>query len=374
MRTPRRLGAVALVLGGMVTAQGCAAIIGADFGDDPVLLDAGGATGAPDAGVDAQPDAEGTAGGDAQDAAELDAGGCGTIDASPAVLLSSSASPQFLALGSGDLYVTTGATGSLFSCALPSGCGATPSVLFSGKDVYGIAIDNQNAYATDYITGDLLVCTLAGCANSPQAYGPNIASNNFGGGVRLAGSSVLWVDVGHVYAAPLSNLSSYKAIATGSSVDDVAFAPAYLGGTVFWTDTGAGTISSCQLSSCGTTTKVLVSNQLSPAYLAVDSNHLYWTDADSNNGSIVQVNLDGSAATTLASSQPSPWGIAVDSKCVYWADYIAGGSVKRCAIGGCNATPSLVAGNQQRPKGVAVDGAYVYWSVESEGTVKKLPK
>ncbi len=38
------------------------------------------------------------------------------------------------------------------------------------------------------------------------------------------------------------------------------------------------------------------------------------------------------------------------------------GRVAKCAIGGCNNSPTVIAANQDGPAGIAVDAMHVYWA------------
>jgi hypothetical protein len=64
-----------------------------------------------------------------------------------------------------------------------------------------------------------------------------------------------------------------------------------------------------------------------------------------------------STATTLASGRSSPRGIAVDANNVYWVE---GGSVYRCAIGGCGNSPAAIA--SASGQAIAIDATHIYVS------------
>ncbi|HEY8039145.1 MAG TPA: hypothetical protein VIF15_05095, partial [Polyangiaceae bacterium] len=50
-------------------------------------------------------------------------------------------------------------------------------------------------------------------------------------------------------------------------------------------------------------------------------------------------------AGALADGQAGPDGIAVDATSVYWTNHL-GGQVMKCAIAGCNDSPTVLAGGQ----------------------------
>jgi hypothetical protein len=62
-------------------------------------------------------------------------------------------------------------------------------------------------------------------------------------------------------------------------------------------------------------------------------------------------------------------GIAIDAAALYFTELgnmTAGaqgtGRVAKCAIAGCNDSPTAIAGYVNAPLGIAVDGTYVYWT------------
>lgn len=63
-----------------------------------------------------------------------------------------------------------------------------------------------------------------------------------------------------------------------------------------------------------------------PIDLAVDTTSVYWTDTGA--GTVARVPLGGGAATTLAAGQSSPTGIALDQANVYWTNMGNGSVVK----------------------------------------------
>jgi len=58
----------------------------------------------------------------------------------------------------------------------------------------------------------------------------------------------------------------------------------------------------------------IVSNQVTPGTIAVDSTTVYWT----TNRAVMKAPLHGGTVITLAADQDAPDAIAVDSASVYW--------------------------------------------------------
>jgi hypothetical protein len=44
------------------------------------------------------------------------------------------------------------------------------------------------------------------------------------------------------------------------------------------------------------------------------------------------------------------------------------GRVAKCAVGGCNDNPTVIASNQDGPTGIAVDAMHVYWATSGAST------
>ncbi len=78
----------------------------------------------------------------------------------------------------------------------------------------------------------------------------------------------------------------------------------------------------------------------------MDADNVYWTETGDS-----------------ANSGPTPPGA---------------GRVAKCATGGCNDSPTVVAGYQDGPTGIAVDAAHVYWAAygasATNGTISVAAK
>lgn len=71
----------------------------------------------------------------------------------------------------------------------------------------------------------------------------------------------------------------------------------------------------------------------------------------------------GKPVVPIAVNEPGAWAIALDGTNVYWTiNMSTGGSVKKCAIAGCNNNPTILASGQSGPNAIAVNGDDVFWT------------
>jgi hypothetical protein len=119
---------------------------------------------------------------------------------------------------------------------------------------------------------------------------------------------------------------------------------------------------------------LLVSGDVSPLGLAVDSHNLYWTNFFPNPDAGQQIMtadkfLPGDASS-LAENQNGPLGIALDGSYVYWTN-IDDGRIMRVAKAG-GAAELVATGNI--PRSIAVDNKLIYWTDCGSSNVMALAK
>jgi hypothetical protein len=125
-------------------------------------------------------------------------------------------------------------------CAI-SGFATNPTVIGAAQaGPQGIAADATNVYWGNATGGNLVKCSVSGCAPNPTTIAFGLAN----------GAPVIAVDATNVYWIEPSNLTA--------------------------------SIETCPIAGCGDHPATLVSGQILPNALAVDATSVYWTDQDSD--------------------------------------------------------------------------------------------
>ncbi|MHB8420025.1 MAG: NHL repeat-containing protein [Myxococcales bacterium] len=294
-------------------------------------------------------------------------GSSGSHEGQLTVLATGQISPGPIALDSINVYwLDPGNVTDCWPCSVPglvnkvpiSGGGA--SNLFSGGDLFGLAVGAARVYlTTNYIdmlsgnrVGTLVAAPVGGAAFATLA-------------TVDAGAGFVAVDATNVY------WSSYP----GSRTEAIWKVPLG-GGAVTTLCSGCGgplAVGATDLFFCngfsvqkvpldgGSVATLFTAAGAYPQCIAIDATHVYFGTSD---GEVLRIAADGGSPTVLASGRSSPIGIVVDATSVYWSEQSAscyGGAVVKVPIGGGTVT-TLASGPEIEPAGVAVDGTSVYWT------------
>ena len=197
-----------------------------------------------------------------------------------------------------------------------SGSKCQPAVLATGAGAYEMALDATNLYWIDTAANTVVKLALSGGSPVNLATGQNVPD-----GIALDAANVYWTTSG--------------------------------GGS-------AGTVMKCAIGGCANSPQVLASARSDPTGIAVDANNVYWGEYTSS--PIQSLPLAGGTPVPLTTvSNGQPGDVRVDSTAVYWVAP-GGGTVNRCSIGGCGASPTTLVSGRSSPQFMGIDGANLYWT------------
>jgi virginiamycin B lyase len=242
-------------------------------------------------------------------------------------------------------------SGNTIGRANPDGSGANERFVAGANDPFGIAVDAQHLYWTNFGTGSGHGSTI-GRANLDGTG----AEQRFITGAD--GPSATTVDRQHIYWTNIASGTIGRANLDGTGVDQRfitgANAPvgvAVDGQHIYWSNGGSNAIGRANLD--GTrVSEDFISGADGVAGLAVDGQHIYWGNA--GDGTIGRANIDGAGANqSFISGAGVPNGVSVDGQHIYWTDS-NGSTIGRANIDGTGADPSFITG-ADHPYGLAVD-------------------
>jgi hypothetical protein len=122
----------------------------------------------------------------------------------------------------------------------------------------------------------------------------------------------------------------------------------------------------CQAGTCHALP--IVSNSAGASGIAVDSTNVYWIGAAVWKCAVTGCN---NTPTQLARfGVPTPIGVASDGTSVY---FTALSEVMQCAIGGCQNAPTVLATNLNTASAIAIYGGDIYFTDEGTGDVMSCP-
>jgi hypothetical protein len=280
--------------------------------------------------------------------------------------------------GGGKRPVISVLSAQVLECAV-GGCNNRPTVLATlpaAGEVGGLplapsalAVDSTNVYWT---TGDsVLTCAIGGCGCSPTVVVGGLTQPP---GVTVAAGRLFWSVwangspyTGQVQTCTTTGCANVTTLAGGQggplglTADD---------SNVYWADTygpnGGGSISACAVAGCNgapTLMSAVGTPDGNPRNLTSDATRLFWTDGTGGIVQCAKADCAGTQITLVAGHNNLDVGaIAIDATDVYWRDT----NIYKCAIDGCNGTPTLVAtasaDSFQWDGTLAVDATRVYWT------------
>jgi len=242
----------------------------------------------------------------------------------------------------------------------------SPRVLVSGLPLNGaLAIDSENVY---------FLATTA--VDSVPLDGGTVRELATG----LADLNYIAVDSTQAYFSvePASGTGPVMGVAlTGGAAFTLAPSReqpngvAVAGGKVYWAEQWDGSVNGAVLSVPvgGGPPEVVVSGEVGPEQLAVDSVNVYFANWDWGGTTVVQSPESPGAAQTVATLH-RPLGVAIDSSNVYFSSIGDGGTVNQVQKGG---GAVLILAASPAAGTIASDGTNVYWSDFVLKTVQKVP-
>jgi sugar lactone lactonase YvrE len=206
------------------------------------------------------------------------------------------------------------------------GTGVNQSFITAADDPFGVAVDGQHIYWTNYGNGSVHSTTI--------------------GRAKLDGSDAT------------------QSFITGA---DQPAAVAVDGQHIYWANAGSNAIGRANLDGTGVNQRFITGAHI-PISLAVDGQHIYWGNGNIN--AIGRANLDGTGVNeTFITGADGLAGLAVDSRHIYWGN--AGtGTIGRASLDGTGVNQSFITtSGTEVPNGVAVDSQHIYWSDSYGSTI-----
>jgi hypothetical protein len=209
-----------------------------------------------------------------------------------------------------------------------------------------------------------------GAPNAIAVDGTNVYWVNAGTGGGMARKSVIPSTGGQVMKCARPGCDGAPTVlAAGFTSLPFAPVPFAVGSAgLYFDDFSTGTVA-CGLDGCGDA-GVLVS-MTHAIRLAADATHVYSAGVD---GLLEMTTAGDAGAAVLYSGNDWPRSVAVDATDAYFVT--GNGIVMKCAIGGCNGTPTVVATGALVGVEIALDANNVYWTAVNggPGTIFACPK
>jgi hypothetical protein len=198
---------------------------------------------------------------------------------------------------------------------------------------FGVAFDST--YSWVYVLDQGAVSTSQGGANGIVRMKPDGTQLSlFAGGLGPGQGASLCIDSQNLYVTdPVDNRVAYCSLSGTSCTPTTAITVSspvgvYSDGTFLWVTAHDGTVSRCNVNSnCGNSPKVIAVAQKNPNAIVADKDYVYW--ANTGNGQIMRCAVGGCGATpTILATVSNPYTMAIDDQAIYWSD---GGGIKKLA-------------------------------------------
>jgi hypothetical protein len=231
------------------------------------------------------------------------------------------------------------------------GSGVNQRLVTGANDPFGVAVDAQHLYWTNFGSGSPHGSTI-GRANLDGSGAEQrfITGADDPSATTVDGQHIYWTNIasGTIGRANLNGTGIDQSFITGASAP---VSVAVDGQHVYWGSGGSNAIGRANLDGTGVN-QSFITGADGLAGLAVDGQHIYWGNA--GNGTIGRANLDGGGVDqSFMTGAGVPNGLAVDGQHIYWTDS-NGGTIGRANLDGTGADPSFVTG-ADHPYGLAVD-------------------
>ena len=263
----------------------------------------------------------------------------------------------------------------MFSAPVTGGGGMVGNEIYLSKGIGNLQFTNNALYWNYYqspaghVTSYTQTCTPSDCANTLQDFPSGVATAKYQyGGFATNGTRLYWwATATQIDWCTISSCTTPSTYTTGAS--NTAPNPGTMAAnatTMFWLDTTAGGVLSCQtnINSCVSPFTV-VSGRSGLGVLAVDSSNVYWSDS----AGVLECSVLGCGGSpTLLGAGPAG-SIITDGTYVYWN---TGSSVMRATIGQMN-SGKPIAQDQTGAFDLGVGPSAVYWAL-SNGDIAMVAK
>ena len=233
----------------------------------------------------------------------------------------------------------------------------TTPIALDANHVYFSWNDNTNP-------ADVMKCPKSGCVGLPTVLATTVNTNITA--LAVDSTNVYWLDLGAlIMKTPVGGGSTTKVGGVGgSSVTSFAVDAT----DAYWSS--ASGLWKCDLNGC--TNPTPVGPPQGKGFIIVDANNVY--TADYGNGSVYSCPKAGCVTPTKLATDFTIRGLTTDGVNLYWGENNGStGGIMKCAVGGCNQNPTMIATVQDVPTSIALDGTSVYWTTMS-GNVMRANK